>query len=408
MGSDPGVLLEFPPLTFLAEDGEVVVGRPDRDLYVVLPPDGAALLRRLVGGSTPAQAAGWYADTYGETPDIDSFVETLRELQFLGPVAGPPAGRLRWQRFGRVLFSAPAWACFAVLVATCAVLIMRRPELAPNYRHLFVSRSIIVVELVLFAGQLPGLLLHEAFHALAGRRIGLRSRLRVGRRLYYLVAETSMDGLVGVPRRQRYLPILAGMLADTLWFSLLTVAAAGAVGADGWVGVGGTVCLALAFGTLLRLAWQFQFYLRTDLYVLVCTVLGLGDLHGAAVRRLRRLWCRLLDRPERGWEQAPEGAREGRHAGWYAAMLPVGYAVSILLFALAALPAAARFLSVVIGRLFDPQNATVGGLLDSGAFVVLNAAQLTVAVVLYRRSRRPAAGRPPTSSLDSTPHEDTR
>jgi hypothetical protein len=57
--------LRFHPLTFLDDGEDTVVGRPDVDSYVVLPADGAALLRRLYGGTAPADAALWYAQQYG-------------------------------------------------------------------------------------------------------------------------------------------------------------------------------------------------------------------------------------------------------------------------------------------------------------------------------------------------------
>ncbi|MGY2063407.1 hypothetical protein ACW9HQ_51655, partial [Nocardia gipuzkoensis] len=150
-----------------------------------------------------------------------------------------------------------------------------------------------LIALTLFLGQFPLLLLHEGFHGLAGRRLGLRTRLRISNRLYFVVLETRMDGLVVKPRRQRYLPMLAGMLADALAISILTLLAALGLRADGTVAPAAAVCLALAFATSLRLAWQFFFHLRTDLYYVAIVVLGCQDLHAAArmilANRLRRL-----------------------------------------------------------------------------------------------------------------------
>ena len=38
----------------------------------------------------------------------------------------------------------------------------------------------------------------------------------------------------------------------------------------------------MAFGVVMRLAWQFYFFLRTDLFFLATTVLGCNDLQGAS------------------------------------------------------------------------------------------------------------------------------
>src|SRR3954467_3083054 len=95
--------LTLHPLTFLEDGDEVVIGRRDIDSYAYFPPDGAALVRQLEAGRSPAQAAAWYRDAYGEAVDIDEVVETLHELHFVRDAEAPaPAERpVRWQRLGR-------------------------------------------------------------------------------------------------------------------------------------------------------------------------------------------------------------------------------------------------------------------------------------------------------------------
>ena len=116
--------LRFHPLAFLEDGGEVVVGRSDIDSYGVFPADGAALVRELAAGRAPADAADWYADTYGEHVDMTDFLATLHELQLVRSeqepeaVAGAP---VRGRRLGRALFSAPAWALYAALVVAAVV-----------------------------------------------------------------------------------------------------------------------------------------------------------------------------------------------------------------------------------------------------------------------------------------------
>ena len=55
--------------------------------------------------------------------------------------------------------------------------------------------------------------------------------------------------------------------------------------------VPGALCyrlaLSMAFGVVLRLSWQFYFFLRTDLYYLATTVLGCNDLQATARQVLR-------------------------------------------------------------------------------------------------------------------------
>ncbi len=161
-------------LVFLDEGADVTVGRADADTYAVLPAEGAAMLRRLEEGLTPDEVADWYAQEYGEPVDIGDFLGQLDELGFLRAAgeAAQAAPPVRWQRLGRVVFSPAAGCCLASALIACVVVMVRSPRLVPGYHDLFFTHYMTVVELVIFIGQLPFVLLHETAHALAGLPAG--------------------------------------------------------------------------------------------------------------------------------------------------------------------------------------------------------------------------------------------
>lgn len=379
------------PLRYLDEGDEVTVGRADTDSYCVLPADGAALLHQLENGVSPRRAGDWYQQVYGETVDVVEFLAAMKELGFLsvaGEEIASPVRPLRWQRLGRAVFSPVAWIVYIVLLGTAVWAMVRHHDLLPHYRNLFFTPYMTVLELVLFVGQVPLLLLHESFHMLAGRRLGLRSRLRIGRRLYYLVLETSLDGLVAVPRRQRYLPMLAGMLMDLLVLAALTLLAAAVRHPDGTQPLVGGVCLALAFGTLLRFVWQFYFYLQTDLYHVIVTTLGCVDLQKTARQMIANRFNRRLGRPDRCFDESVWHPRDRVVARWYSWLIVIGYTVSIVVLVLVMVPTSVWVLSVVIGRLVGGPHTTPIGIADSTVFLILNLAQLAIVIGLAIRQRR--------------------
>lgn len=400
-GYDPDRPLPLHPLVYLDDGDEVTVGRPDIDSYGIFPPDGAEILRRLEAGATPRDTAAWYLGEYGESVDMDDVIAALGELEFVrqagtaetaetAPAETAPAP-VRWRRLGTALFSPPAWVVYGALVGWALLAMARRPDLAPSYEHVFFTDYYTVVQAALFVFAIPQLLLHEAFHALAGRRLGLRSTLTVGRRLYFIVLETSLPGLVAVPRRRRYLPILAGMLADVLVMAVLTLAADLTREPGGAFSLGGKICLAIAFAVLIRIVWQFSFYLRTDLYVLISTVLGCVDLHDTAKQHLRNRVNRLLGRTGRLVDESDWHETDRRTARWYSWLIVVGYAVSIGSFALAAVPIAYRMFAGVLGRFTGGGAAGWEELLDSAVFsglVVLQAVIITWLMIRDRRRRR--------------------
>jgi hypothetical protein len=385
-GPDLDRPLGLHPLVYLAEGDEVTVGRVETDSYAVLPADGAELVQRLADGVTPREVARWYEEEHGESVDIADLISVLDDLGFLRAEADdtPSASPVRWQRLGRLAFSPPAWVCYLALNAVWIAEMVRVPVLAPRPSNVFFSPYYTVVAIVLFVCQFPFILVHESFHALAGRRLGLPTRLSIGHRLIFVVLETSLDGLVAVPRRQRYLPILAGMLADTLVASGLTLTADATRLPGGALSGLGRLCLALAYATLLRLAWQVFLYLRTDLYVLLSTVLGCRDLHATAQGVLRNTVRRRLGRPlldESAWFEV-----DRRAARWYAWLMVLGYGFSLTVFLNGVLPATYRFVTGAVAR-FDGR-APLAPVLDSTVFFALLVGQLGAVAVMAVRNRR--------------------
>lgn len=384
---DPDLPLAVFPLTYLEDGDEVTVGRTDTNTFAVLPADGAALLRRLAEGLSPRQGQAWYVQQYGEQVDMDDFLAALNELELVAPHGETPvasAGHVRWQRLGRALFSPAAWACYGLLVVAAVVVLVRHPDLAPRYQNLFFTRYLVVLELAVFLGQFPLILLHEAFHALAGRRLGLPSTLRIGRRLYFVVFETALDGLVVVPRRSRYLPIAAGVIADVLVVAVLTLAAAPLRAAGGSGPVVGGYLLALAFATVLRLAWQGYIFLRTDIYHLIVTVLGCVDLHTAARAMLANRFHRLLGRTDKLVDESTWHPRDRAAARWYSWLILAGYTLMIVTAALAVVPALVRMVRILVSHAEGPSAL---GVADTLVFLVLNIAQFAVAGWLALRAR---------------------
>lgn len=340
--------LTLHPLSFVAESDGVMVGCAEAESYAVFPADGADLLRRLVDGMTVSEAADWYQATFGEPVDIPDFVATLHELGFVVIGQGrASSGPVRFQRMGRALFSPAAWGVYAVIAIATIAITTRYPLLRPKPGNVFFVRSLIVTDLMLVFAQIPPVLLHEGFHMLAGRRRGIPSRLGVNRRLYYLVAETHLDGLLGLPRRQRYLPFFAGMLADVTVFGVLTLVATCTM-SNGSLPWPGRLALAIAYPVLLRVVWQLFVFLRTDPYFALTTALGCTDLAGASTAYLRRRLGRLGRLTHR--DQHPVNASEQKwtprdqlFAPWFALLSVIGTVSLLALAAVGVVPILTEF-----------------------------------------------------------------
>lgn len=388
--------LRFHQLSFLDEgDGDILIGRPDIDSYGVFPADGAALVRELQSGRHPDEAATWYLDRFGESVDIADFIDTLAELELLRDTDSADADAelvapqpVRWQRLGRAVFSPIGLLLYLGLLTAAVVACRIDPRLIPNHQNVFFTDYLLLVELTVVVGQAPLILLHEGAHVLAGRRLGLQTRVRLGQRWYFLVFETVMDGLVSVPRRRRYLPIVAGVLTDIGVIAALTLVAASTRTAQGEFSLIGGICLALAFTTLPRIAWQFYFFLQTDGYYLVSTVLGTVDLHGAARGLLRNHVNRLRGRrdllvPLDSWHPRDRDA-----ARWYAPLMVLGYTVSLTILVVVVLPLAFAFFTNAAGRVFAEGDVVLDARFwDAAIILLLTVGQLALAAYLAVRRR---------------------
>lgn len=383
-------------LSFVAEGDEVVIGRVDTGSYAVFPADGAALLKRISEGLPPGRAAEWYQSTFEQPVDVGDFVASLKELGFVrddGEAGTPARAAVRFQRLGRVLLSPIAWFSYACVVAWWVSAVVRHGDLAPASRQIFFTHSLLAVQLVITAGQVPLLLLHECFHGLAGRRLGLPTRLRLSNRLTYIVAETQINGLLSVPRRRRYLPFLAGMGCDCVVVAALGLTADLDRAADGGLSPAGRVCLALGFTVVVRLAWQFQLYLRTDLFYVVGTALNCYDLHDASKALLKnRIW-RLLRRPGRLVDERQWTERDRAVGRFYGPFLVLGVTAFLTVTALVTIPVSVHYFAAA-GR------SLASGRLDayfwdSVLSLGFNAAQIAALFLLSRSKRRAWSRRAP-------------
>ncbi|NEA56519.1 PqqD family protein [Streptomyces sp. SID13666] len=392
--ADMGV--EFYPLSFVPEGADVVIGRTETGTYAVLPGDGAELLRRLEGGSTVAEAAAWYERSFGEPVDVDDFLESLSELGFIrapGSAAAVTAAAPRFQWLGRALFSTPAWLVYGAVAACALIELVRQPGLRPSYSQVYFTGSLVVVEVTLLLGQIPLAFLHEAYHVLAGQRLGLHSRLGISNRYNYVVFETRTNGLFSVPRRQRYLPFLAGMLIDTVVVGALDLTAALLRNGHGSTAFVGRTCLALSFSVLARLGWQLLLHLRTDLYYVLSTALNCHDLHEASrsilVNRLRRLSGRttgLID--ETQWTD-----RDRKIGGWYGWLIAFGFTGTVVLAVFVTGPVAVTY-AVRTGRGLLAGTGT-WHFLDSLVALLIFTVQIVLPAALAWRKRSRNAGRKP-------------
>jgi hypothetical protein len=275
------------PFTRQQDGEEVVIGVLETGIFLALPPEAVDLLDQFAAGKTVGEVADFYREATGETPDLEDFLTVLESNGLIEPVSTGSAGSRKIgkpirgpkyhfsgfpQPLARQIFSYPVFACAAALIAMAVVLILRDHALIPGPTELvFEKRRALGLTLVIAIGY-GGVLLHEMAHLIAARSLGVNAHIGISHRLWYIVFETDMTGLWSLPKRQRYLPMLAGILFDAVLGCLFVVLIfAGQHRLFPLTPWTETLLRAAAFITLTRILFEFFLFMRTDIYYVAAT-----------------------------------------------------------------------------------------------------------------------------------------
>jgi hypothetical protein len=357
LGDD--VALAVRPLSVVPDGEEFLVGEADSATYVVLPAIGLQVLELLRSGRTLREVSLEARSVIGQDVDVVDFARSLLDLGFATPAGtGPPAGAAEaedgFPRNGPVwlrrVFSPVAWAGYGACGIAVAALLAISPSLFPHASDLFFlatpARSLAALTVIIYALAAA----HEGCHWLAARAEGVRARIAVNRRLYFLVFEIDLTRLWSLPRRRRYSALLAGMAFDTVLLLVFLLARFG--DANGWWRLSdGTkrVFAALTFVQVAAITSQFWIFVRTDVYALLVNATGCVNLFRVNTLMVRR--ALRLTTPEEEHELAESHPRDLAVARWYRFVYVLGLAAAAWFFIALFAPASVRLFGWLAGSI---------------------------------------------------------
>lgn len=284
------------PLSVQKEGESYYIGNAELDEFYQFPEEGLNIIRMLQGGASVATIETTLAQTSEESIDVREFIDTLLEIGFIHP----EAERHRFQesveavrntdkrlvfranpRIARMVFSWPSLALYLGIVGYAAYSAIQDPQLRLNLEAFYLERNLTLTLVVLLLMYAFTASLHELGHMLAAARQGVDSRLGFSNRLWDIVAEADMTGLLALPREKRYLPMAAGMLVDVFNIAAITLILKWLF-ANSPNGFAIQLLQALALQITISITWQFNIFLRTDVYYLICNYFGYADLNAQA------------------------------------------------------------------------------------------------------------------------------
>lgn len=394
--------LELYPLVESREGEDFILGREDTGTFISVGELERKFLRLLEQGMSLRRAREAFGRHF-QIPDlkIASFIDTLRESGFLRRVDGFPLDKepqekrfhLAWLKPRHVafLFSRPALALYVLVALGALALCFQNPDYLPHYRDVFFLPS---VSLSLILNALFGWFLlvpHEFLHLAAAKSLGCDSHISLGHRMMFVVVQTDVTNIWKVPRHRRHIVYLAGMIAEVMIGSAAVYAM--------WLADRGVLALhpyvyaflgSAVYVVTFKIAWNFLFYMRTDIYYFVANVLQCKNLYQDTVTFLRNELAR-----EVGWIRPvpadPIPEREQRFVRLYSLFFLVGTILTMAAFSVALLPLGLVFRNAIVagfaGGLTDNGISFVDSAVASG-LILLQLALLAYAVVTTRRKKR--------------------
>jgi putative peptide zinc metalloprotease protein len=408
----PESLVAVFPFTRQQDGGEVIIGRPDHGVFLALPEDAVEVLDWLAAGDSVGEAEERYRQKYGVAADLPDLLELLEGKGLVRPrtVAADAAGAGEgWDGSGREgrrfhfehvpealarrVFGRPALVAAGVVVALALVAIALDPAAVPGRSALYFPRHRTLYALVLLVLSYFTLFAHEFGHLLAGRALGVSSRMGIGHRLWIVVAETDLTGLWAVPRQDRYLPLLAGAILDAVSAALLILASAAVDG--GWLLLpDGLVRLvrAMIFVYLMRLLWQCFFFVRTDFYFVLANYLSCKNLLGDTETYLRNRLARLTRRIA-AVDQSHIPPREMRFVRLYAWVWIAGRLLALGLLVFVTIPVGIRYFHALAATIAAGYRGNRYAYVDAMVIVCLTLIPLAIGTTMWvaslsRRLRR--------------------
>jgi hypothetical protein len=207
----------------------------------------------------------------------------------------------------------------------------------------------------------------------------------ISNRLWNLVAETDLTGLWGVPRRQRYLPMAAGMLVDAVSGALLVLLLlAQHHGLLALTGFCVRIVRAMALSYFLRILWEFSLFVRTDVYYLIATFFNCKNLYRDTIVILRNHVARFI-RSVQPAEQPVIPPSEMKVVRAYGVLWVTGRIWAIATLFWITLPVGTRYMRDLADAFSAGYSANPPNFLDAVALGAYFLVPTTAGLVLWAR-----------------------
>ena len=364
------------------EGSSWIVGNENSEIYVSISEKGYEILRLFERGRNVSEIRKISREHFGNV-NIDAFIRNLLRHEFVRaidgiPIQNPNAKRISpmfsWIKPAHVswLFSEAAYAIYAVLIFfAIAIMIFFHGYFPRQSDYFFVSEISIVVIASFFVGWLL-VFVHEFAHHAACLSYNVPASFGITNRLYYLVAVTDVTNVYSLDRKKRYRVYFAGIGVDLVIAALCIIALF--LSDMHMIMMPQFAYSFLKFIALLEMlgiAWQFYFYLRTDIYYVIENFFRINNLHKKTQLFIRAIIRSFEKKKLHHFQPIHASKSEKKVIMIYAACFVIGIAASFAMLAFYGIPIAVRLITRAFLGLFRGALAGNQGVFYDSALFML-------------------------------------
>jgi putative peptide zinc metalloprotease protein len=196
--------------------------------------------------------------------------------------------------------------------------------------------------------------------------------------------EADLTLLWSIPKRQRYLPLLAGCLVDAVTAALLIQGLY--ANRRGWLAISGAVPFlrTILLSYVARILWQGLVFVRTDLYYVLAAMLNCRNLLGDTEDYLRNQFAAFLP-GIRIVDQSAIRVQERRMIRFYSVIWIAGRVLALYLLIVVSLPLLCHY-GADLAKALTTHSDNPGRFWDALVCVTLLAAPGVVGFFLWLRN----------------------
>jgi putative peptide zinc metalloprotease protein len=365
----------------IRKEGDVyIVGRSYSAVFTAMPPVGLELIELLKQNYSLAQVIETLSKKYKETIEIDGFIENLiskgfvksidgkripqQEKEFKGWFTGIKPSHVSW------FFSKPTLIIYGIMILFAMFIMVLNPQYVPKYQDIFFHDWLTVVVVVSFLISWLLVFKHEMFHLFAAKSVGVDARISLGNRLHNIVVQTDITNVWSIERKKRYVVYLAGILSDILMISILIYYLwLSDMHILSYAGFNYRLAKMIILVEVFGIIFQFQFFMRTDIYYVIATKYRCKNLMQDARNLLKNKIHRIFPRYGTSVDQNDIPAYEMKCIRMYAVLFFFGTSVVLLTIFVFVIPTTILLFNVYIDKIVTGINTHTRYLYDGIAMI---------------------------------------